>query len=78
LIEVTLPDLTGAASVRQAQEAKQLRDEIKKLRKLVADLSLNKEAPRSVAIADLAFDNAQGWWFFAPVFPSRWFSPPCF
>jgi putative transposase len=30
--------------VSQAQEAKQLRDENTKLRKLVADLSLDKEA----------------------------------
>jgi putative transposase len=34
--------------VRQAQKAKQLRDENTKLRKLVADLSLNKEALQSV------------------------------
>ena len=34
--------------VSQAQEAKQLRDENTKLRKLVADLSLDKEAPQSV------------------------------
>ena len=34
--------------VSQAQEAKQLRDENTKLRKLVADLSLDKEALQSV------------------------------
>ena len=34
--------------VSQAQEAKQLRDENARLRKLVADLSLDKEAPQSV------------------------------
>jgi putative transposase len=34
--------------VRQAQEARQLRDENTKLRKLVADLSLDKEALQSV------------------------------
>jgi putative transposase len=33
--------------VSQAQEAKQLRDENTKLRKLVADLSLDKEALQS-------------------------------
>jgi putative transposase len=35
-------------NVSQAQEAKQLRDENTKLRKLVADLSLDKEALQSV------------------------------
>jgi putative transposase len=34
--------------VSQAQEAKQLRDENTQLRKLVADLSLDKEALQSV------------------------------
>ena len=34
--------------VSQAQEAKQLRDENTRLRKLVADLSLDKEALQSV------------------------------
>ena len=34
----------GEMDVSQAQEAKQLRDENTKLRKLVADLSLDKEA----------------------------------
>jgi len=34
----------GGMDVSQAQEAKQLRDENTKLRKLVADLSLDKEA----------------------------------
>jgi putative transposase len=34
--------------VSQAQEAKQLRDENNRLRKLVADLSLDKEALQSV------------------------------
>jgi putative transposase len=38
----------GGMDVSQAQEAKQLRDENTKLRKLVADLSLDKEALRSV------------------------------
>jgi putative transposase len=36
------------AQMSQAQEAKQLRDENTKLRKLVADLSLDKEALQSV------------------------------
>ena len=39
----------GGMDVSQAQEAKQLRDENTKLRKLVADLSLDKE---SVAVGD--------------------------
>ena len=34
--------------VSEAQEAKRLRDENTRLRKLVADLSLDKEAPQSV------------------------------
>jgi putative transposase len=34
----------GGMDVSQAQEAKQLRDENSRLRKLVADLSLDKEA----------------------------------
>ena len=38
----------GGMSVSEAQEAKQLRDENTKLRKLVADLSLDKEALQSV------------------------------
>jgi putative transposase len=38
----------GGMDVSQAQEAKQLRDENNKLRKLVADLSLDKEALQSV------------------------------
>ena len=38
----------GGMEVSQAQEAKQLRDENTKLRKLVADLSLDKEALQSV------------------------------
>ena len=38
----------GGMDVSQAQEAKQLRDENTRLRKLVADLSLDKEALRSV------------------------------
>ena len=38
----------GGMDVSQAQEAKQLRDENTKLRKLVADLSLDKEALQSV------------------------------
>jgi len=38
----------GGMDVSQAQEAKQLRDENMKLRKLVADLSLDKEALQSV------------------------------
>jgi len=35
----------GGMDVTHAQEAKQLRDENNRLRKLVADLSLDKEAP---------------------------------
>jgi putative transposase len=38
----------GGIDVSQAQEAKQLRDANTKLRKLVADLSLDKEALQSV------------------------------
>src|SRR5262249_23576540 len=38
----------GGMDVSQAQEAKQLRDENNRLRKLVADLSLDKEALQSV------------------------------
>ena len=38
----------GGMEVSQAQEAKQLRDENARLRKLVADLSLDKEALQSV------------------------------
>lgn len=38
----------GGMDMSQAQEAKQLRDENTKLRKLVADLSLDKEALQSV------------------------------
>lgn len=38
----------GGMSVSEAQEAKQLRDENGRLRKLVADLSLDKEALQSV------------------------------
>ena len=38
----------GGMDVSQAQETKQLRDENTKLRKLVADLSLDKEALQSV------------------------------
>ena len=38
----------GGMDVNQAQEAKQLRDENSRLRKLVADLSLDKEALQSV------------------------------
>ncbi len=38
----------GGMSVSEAQEAKRLRDENTKLRKLVADLSLDKEALQSV------------------------------
>ena len=38
----------GGMDVSQAQEAKQLRDENMRLRKLVADLSLDKEALQSV------------------------------
>ena len=38
----------GGMDVSQAQEAKQLRDENTKLRKLVVDLSLDKEALQSV------------------------------
>ena len=37
----------GGMDVSQAQEAKQLRDENKRLRKLVADLSLDKEGRKS-------------------------------
>ena len=38
----------GGMDVSQAQEAKQLRDENTRLRKLVADLSLDKETLQSV------------------------------
>ena len=38
----------GGMEVSQAREAKQLRDENARLRKLVADLSLDKEALQSV------------------------------
>ena len=38
----------GGMEVSQAQEVKQLRDENSRLRKLVADLSLDKEALQSV------------------------------
>ena len=38
----------GGMDVSQAQEAKQLRDENTRLRKLVADLSLDKDALQSV------------------------------
>lgn len=38
----------GGMEVSQAQEARQLRDENMRLRKLVADLSLDKEALQSV------------------------------
>ena len=38
----------GGMDASQAQEAKQLRDENTRLRKLVADLSLDKEALQSV------------------------------
>ena len=38
----------GGMDASQAQEAKQLRDENAKLRKLVADLSLDKDALQSV------------------------------
>jgi putative transposase len=38
----------GGMDVSQAQEAKQLRDENNRLRKLVADLSLDKETLQSV------------------------------
>ena len=38
----------GGMDVSQAQEAKQLRDENTQLRKLVADLSLDKEAPTGI------------------------------
>ena len=38
----------GGMDASQAQEAKQMRDENARLRKLVADLSLDKEALQSV------------------------------
>jgi len=38
----------GGMDASQAQEAKQLRDENNRLRKLVADLSLDKEALQAV------------------------------
>ncbi len=38
----------GGMEVSEVQEAKKLRDENTRLRKLVADLSLNKEALQSV------------------------------
>ena len=42
----------GGMDVSQVQEAKQLRDENTKLRKLVADRSLDKEALQSVIRKD--------------------------
>jgi putative transposase len=42
----------GGMDVTEAQEAKQLRDENTRLRKLVADLSLDREALQSVIRKD--------------------------
>jgi putative transposase len=46
--------------VSQAQEAKQLRDENTRLRKLVADLSLDKEALQSVIRKNGGARSAEG------------------
>ncbi len=50
----------GGMDVSQAQEAKQLRDENTKLRKLVADLSLDKEALQSVIQKTAGARSAEG------------------
>ncbi len=50
----------GGMDVSQAQEAKQLRDENTKLRKLVADLSLDKEALQSVIRKTVGARSAEG------------------
>jgi putative transposase len=50
----------GGMDVSQAQEAKQLRDESTKLRKLVADLSLDKEALRSVIRKTVGARSTEG------------------
>src|SRR6202521_5278576 len=42
----------GGMDVREAQEAKQLRDENTKLKKLVVDLSLDKEMLKAVIAKD--------------------------
>jgi putative transposase len=47
----------GGMDVSQAQEAKQLRDENTRLRKLVADLSLDKEALVQITDDQLFFPN---------------------
>ncbi len=51
----------GGMDVSQAQEAKQLREENTRLRKLVADLSLDKEALQSV-IGGVCLQPAAGVW----------------
>src|SRR5262249_40922534 len=64
----------GGMDVSQAQEAKQLRDENTRLRKLVADLSLDKDmlqaviagCPRSRRLCETWEVN-----FICPSFPSR-------
>jgi putative transposase len=48
----------GGMDVSEAQEAKRLRDENGRLRKLVADLSLDKEALQSVIENLLVFTSA--------------------
>jgi putative transposase len=50
----------GGMKVSQAQEAKQLRDENTKLRKLVADVSLDKEALQSVIPKKGGTGSAEG------------------
>jgi putative transposase len=45
----------GGMDVSQAQEAKQLRDENTRLRKLVADLSLDKEALQRALVKKVVF-----------------------
>jgi putative transposase len=54
----------GGMDVSQAQEAKQLRDENTRLRKLVADLSLDKEALESVI-------RKNGWSLMRAVYSTR-------
>jgi putative transposase len=67
----------GGMDVSQAQEAKQLRDENTRLRKLVADLSLDKEAlpgvmpstSRVAGTTDSARSPAMGLQCFCPGWP---------
>ncbi len=50
----------GGMDVSQAQEAKQLRDENTKLRKLVADLSLDKEALQGTSAPNFSNSSLSG------------------